>query len=50
MAPVVRWVVGGLLLGGALASVSTTQAAEGGLSFYVSGQAVPLGGIIPPIG
>ncbi|KAB1072486.1 SphA family protein [Methylobacterium planeticum] len=40
----------GLALGGMLVSVPTTEAAEGGLSFYIEGQAVPLGGIVPPPG
>ena len=31
-------------------SVSSTRAAEGGLSFYIEGQAVPLSGIVPPPG
>lgn len=43
------------LTGAALAfatamSVSSAQAAEGGLSFYIEGQAVPLAGIVPPPG
>ncbi|WP_246695357.1 transporter [Methylobacterium sp. P1-11] len=29
---------------------SAAEAAEGGLSFYIEGQAVPLGGVVPPPG
>lgn len=42
--------VGGLLLGGVSAAVLPAEAAEGGLSFYIEGQAVPFGGVVPPPG
>jgi hypothetical protein len=45
-----RRIVGSLALASALAPVPDARAAEGGLSFYVEGQAVPLGGIVPPPG
>ncbi|KQO85757.1 hypothetical protein ASF56_24705 [Methylobacterium sp. Leaf122] len=35
---------------GALIASSGAKAAEGGLSFYIEGQSVPLGGIVPPPG
>lgn len=41
--------VGGMVLGSVLA-VPIAEAAEGGLSFYIEGQAVPLGGVVPPPG
>lgn len=40
----------GLLGGWGLVTVPDARAAEGGLSFYVEGQSVPLGGVVPPPG
>ncbi|GJE44015.1 SphA family protein [Methylobacterium soli] len=42
--------VSALVLTGVLASAPAAEAAEGGLSFYIEGQAVPLGGVVPPPG
>lgn len=44
------WLLGGLALGRGLMVAPDVMAAEGGLSFYVEGQAVPLGGVVPPPG
>ncbi|ARO55873.1 phenol degradation protein meta [Methylorubrum zatmanii] len=49
MGPCARRLAGGLILGVLMAS-SGAKAAEGGLSFYIEGQSVPLGGIVPPPG
>ncbi|GEP02898.1 hypothetical protein MOX02_09360 [Methylobacterium oxalidis] len=46
----VRQLARGFALSGMLLSVPAAQAAEGGLSFYIEGQSVPLGGIVPPPG
>ncbi|GJE44632.1 SphA family protein [Methylobacterium soli] len=50
MRPFARHLVGSLILGSAIATSLSAEAAEGGLSFYIEGQAVPLGGIVPPPG
>lgn len=50
MGPVTRHIVGGMVLATAASLAPSAQAAEGGLSFYIEGQAVPLGGIVPPPG
>ena len=51
MGPYARHLFGGMAL---MATVTLTgapaEAAEGGLSFYIEGQAVPLGGVVPPPG
>lgn len=47
---VVRHLFGGVALGALLAAPPSAKAAEGGLSFYIEGQAVPLGGVVPPQG
>ena len=49
MGPCARRLVGGLTAGALLGS-PCAQAVEGGLSFYIEGQAVPLGGLVPPPG
>lgn len=50
MGPVMRHLVGGMVLVTATVLTTSAHAAEGGLSFYIEGQAVPLGGIVPPPG
>lgn len=45
-----RHLVSGMFLGGVVAAAPAAQAAEGGLSFYIEGQSVPLGGVLPPPG
>ncbi|GJE46285.1 SphA family protein [Methylobacterium soli] len=50
MWPLTRHLVGGMVLATAASLAPAAQAAEGGLSFYIEGQAVPLGGIVPPPG
>ncbi|MGX5777602.1 SphA family protein [Methylorubrum zatmanii] len=50
MGYVVRHLFGGVALGALLAAHPSAKAAEGGLSFYIEGQAVPLGGVVPPQG
>lgn len=50
MGPVTRHLVGGIVLAAMVPLASPVRAAEGGLSFYIEGQSVPLGGIVPPPG
>lgn len=50
MRTVTRHLIGGMALAAAAQFSTPSQAAEGGLSFYIEGQAVPLGGIVPPPG
>ena len=51
MGPYARHLVGFMVLTAATPSLTrVAEAAEGGLSFYIEGQAVPLGGIVPPPG
>jgi len=50
MGPITRYFVGGMVMATAVSLAPSAQAAEGGLSFYIEGQAVPLGGIVPPPG
>ncbi|WP_336487023.1 SphA family protein [Methylobacterium nigriterrae] len=50
MGSVMRHLLGGLVLAAVVPLANPAQAAEGGLSFYIEGQSVPLGGIVPPPG
>ena len=46
----VRYLVGGFILGGSIAPLTTATATEGGASLYVPGFYVPNGGVLPPAG
>ncbi|GJD65686.1 SphA family protein [Methylobacterium frigidaeris] len=50
MGPVARHLVRATCLASVAVQAMPGRAAEGGLSFYVAGQALPLGGIVPPPG
>ena len=50
MGPYARHFLGSMALAAMATLARPAEAAEGGLSFYIEGQAVPLGGVVPPPG